>query len=877
MVVVSESKNKAQEKDQNFFETLNLDNPISKVFGDHSKFFSISKHKMHYVDVGTGPCIVFIHGNPTSSFFFRKLIFALSSQYRVIAPDHLGAGLSSQLACANIPLKFSAPERTEHIKALLSHLQIQTYSLVMHDWGGPIGTLLALDNTKAIESLLYLNTTLTKVDTLPFFLKMLAKGSLGKLITQTSLLFLRATLCWGVENKLNKEVKLGYKYPFKTRFQRAFIKDFVREIPFSKDHPNTEILSRFIAELPKLSEIPTQIIWGMKDPCFHSGILESMIELFPKAKIQKIENASHLVLEDAAETVIETSKLFFEKVQEEKEKTFLRTRNFDNIHSSYLYYAFEEVLKTHPEANALIIPKVLNDKLSYEHYTYNELSQIIYKYQRGLWDLGLKKNERVLMLVQPSVDFLAFSYAVMGCGAVPVFIDPGIGIKQLLRCIDDAKAVAMIGTLKAHILRLIKPSIFKHLRFYVLSGSKYLPYTITPNYFEQFSSSPPPHTMCSENALIAFTSGATGVPKGVVYTQQMLFSQLQILKDIFEVQALKRDLPLLPVFSLFSLALGICPVFAPIDTKKPLSLDPKILVDIINSLSVSYSFGSPTLWNKISSYCKQNNLKLRTIEKVFMAGSPISNETLDTVQSISPNGKVFTPYGATEALPVTCPSSKDILEAELHTAKTGELGTLVGRPIYHIRAKIIRTSSFMISSINETVECLPFEIGEIIVCGENVSAEYLNRPEAAAESKIKDSERFWHRMGDMGYVDNQGQLYFCGRKAHAVEANGRTYYSIPVERIFNQHPKVKRSALVSLDNKAGIVIEAVQGSHPKSRTERHNFTRELMNIALSSSLTSTIEDIFFHPNLPVDARHNAKIMREQLSNWAKAQMKRKQA
>ena len=150
---------------------------------------------------------------------------------------------------------------------------------------------------------------------------------------------------------------------------------------------------------------------------------------------------------------------------------------------------------------------------------------------------------------------------------------------------------------------------------------------------------------------------------------------------------------------------------------------------------------------------------------------------------------------------------------------------------------------------------------------------YLFRGDATKASKIKDEGTFWHRMGDLGYLDDKGALYFCGRKAHAVEYKGRNYYSVPVEKIFNTHPWVKRSALVKLtpSGEVAIVVEPNPQHWPEDAATRNKFLSELQSLGAAAPIAQGISRFFFHRSFPVDARHNAKIFRDRLGEWASKQ------
>ncbi|NDC36852.1 MAG: peptide synthase, partial [Proteobacteria bacterium] len=335
-----------------------------------------------------------------------------------------------------------------------------------------------------------------------------------------------------------------------------------------------------------------------------------------------------------------------------------------------------------------------------------------------------------------------------------------------------------------------------------------------------------------------------------------------------------RDLPLLPIFSLFNLALGVCSVFPPMNPAEPLNLDPERIMKIVQDLGIASSFGSPTLWGKISEYCVRRSATFPSMKRILMAGAPVSEQVLTRVQGILPNGIAATPYGATEALPVTAVRAHEILGRARVCAVTGEEGTFVGKPVCGVEIKVIEISEQPIATIAESRELSRREVGEIIVRGRNVSSAYIARPDANRLSKIQDGALAWHRMGDVGYLDEAGNLYFCGRKVHMVRTAQRVYYSIPVERVFNQHPRVRRSALVHVADggaNAAIVIEPHPHAFPNTENDRAQFIAELMALRDKSDLAQGIARFFFHPSFPVDSRHNAKIFRDKLGEWAAQQ------
>jgi acyl-CoA synthetase (AMP-forming)/AMP-acid ligase II/pimeloyl-ACP methyl ester carboxylesterase len=854
---------------------LNSDLIRNKPLPYESHALEIDGYYMHYLDECTGdrdrlPVVILLHGNPTWCYYYRRLIERLKAKFRVIVPDYIGCGLSSN----PVKKQLRAGDRIKHLQELTAELGLKRYSLVMHDWGGSLGTALAQSNIPAIDRLVYLNTTLTETESLPKIIKAAAKPFIGKFLTKYTKRFLKFTTEWGVCKKLTKEIKRGYLYPYHSTARRSSIWDFVDDIPFDSSHPSYSLMLDLAKNMPTLSDIPVQIVWGLKDPCFHREMLNKVAHHFPQARVLEIPQASHLVLEDAPELAGKTISEFLEQ---DRDQLLAEARNISNRKISRasdgenaLYAGFLRMVEKSPLSNAVIAPSFFADNVSYTHLNYDSLFQLVNKYQRGMSELGLRSGDKVIMLVPAGIEFLALSFAVMGRGAIPVFIDPGMGLTNLLACIEDISPQAFIGSFKAQYLRLRYKKLFAGLKFHIMAHEWLFFGGPNLSFLKKFSSRSMESVGSSGISLIAFTSGATGKPKGVIYTDEMVAEQLRIFSEIFELKEGSKDLPLLPIFSLFNLANGICSVFPPVDASNPLSLEPEKLIRIIYDLDVQYSFGSPTLWNKIAEYCVRSGSKLTPLRKILMAGAPVGKEVIEKVMSFLDNGEIYTPYGATEALPVTFVSSKDILNNVDKPSKTGEQGTFVGKPVPGLEARIIEASDSPLASIDNAKILGNFEIGEIIIKGKNVSSQYWDLPDATMRSKIKDKTGVWHRMGDMGYLDENGNIYFCGRKAHVVSIDKKVYYSIPLERIFNQHQKVKRSALVSLyDGKeAGIVIEPQPEFWPESQPEREQFRLELLALAANHPLSKDITKIFFHRSFPVDARHNAKIFRDKLGKWA---------
>ncbi len=325
------------------------------------------------------------------------------------------------------------------------------------------------------------------------------------------------------------------------------------------------------------------------------------------------------------------------------------------------------------------------------------------------------------------------------------------------------------------------------------------------------------------------------------------------------------DQPAFPLFALFSTALGARAVIPDMDPSRPARVDPDRFIRTIIDQGVTYSFGSPTIWKKVADHCLEHGITL-PIKKILMAGAPVSGELVDQVARIMDrHGEIHTPYGATEALPVASITGRTIVGECWPLTRQGR-GVCVGCALPGIRVAIIRPVDGMIATWRQAETLGPGEIGEIAVRGPVVTRSYDADPQQTALAKIRDKDGFWHRMGDMGYLDSQGRLWFCGRKAHVVHAASGPLYTICCEAIFNTDPRVIRSALVGVgpvgSQRPVLLVEKMP------EVDEQELLVDLKRLAAEHQLVRPVQTFMVHPGFPVDVRHNAKIFREKLAGWA---------
>jgi acyl-CoA synthetase (AMP-forming)/AMP-acid ligase II len=579
-----------------------------------------------------------------------------------------------------------------------------------------------------------------------------------------------------------------------------------------------------------------------------------------------------------------------------------------------------------PQQCALKIPRgrTRSGDIDYLAFSFAELAAETAAWQTRLAGRGVRPGDRALVMVRPGLPLIASVFALFALGAVPVVIDPGMSRKNFLACVARSQPRVLVGIPIAQVLSRIFRGSFRSVAVRIAVSGK-LTARIASGAQSANANFKITDSRATDLAAILFTSGSTGAPKGVCYEHGMFQAQLGLLRDTYGIEPGEVDLPLLPVFALFNPALGLTTIVPEIDPRRPAAADPAKIVQAIRQENVTNSFGSPTLWRKIAEYCFAQKITLPSLRRVLCAGAPVPADLWQNSRAWLPNGQLHSPYGATEALPISSVSSDEVsslLKTQIPNAKSQKSlgapgapdsfgvcdlgfgvsgasapaqGACVGRPLAGIEIKTIALTDGPLASLADVRELPPGEIGEIIVRGPVVTKLYDALPTATSLAKIQipnpksqktagapgapdssgvcdlafeisaPSGAVWHRMGDCGYLDAAGRLWFCGRKAERVETAAGPLYTEPCEQVFRTHPRVTRCALIGLGPRGAqqpaLVVEG-------KVTEARAFACELRALALAHPQTAAINLFYFHPQFPVDVRHNAKIHRLTLAMWA---------
>ncbi len=542
-----------------------------------------------------------------------------------------------------------------------------------------------------------------------------------------------------------------------------------------------------------------------------------------------------------------------------------------------------------PKTPALKIPRgrTRDGSIDYLTLSFAELEAEAAAWQHRLQTAGVERGDRVLVMVRQGLPLIASVFALFATGAVPVVIDPGMGRQTFLRCVERSKPDALLGIPLAQILSRVFRRAFRTVTSRVCASGKTTARCPRP------SGTPDRLTVADsandELAAILFTSGSTGAPKGVRYEHGMFSAQVEMIRRTFGIQAGEIDLPMLPIFALFNPALGMTTVVPEIDPSKPAAVDAAKIVQAIQQEKITNSFGSPTLWLKIAQHCHSKGVTLDSMKRVLSAGAPVPPGLWELMQTVLTHGELHSPYGATEVLPVSSMDAPTVLSETAALTLAGK-GTCVGHIIEGNTVKVIALTDSPIANLTDTTELPAGEIGEIIVRGPTVTQAYDELPEATAQAKISDSSPdtcnlildtsgaaapVWHRMGDCGYLDDQHRLWFCGRAAERVRTKRGPIFTEQVEPLFNFHPGVRRSALIGVGppqaQRPAMVIEPSDDLVLKTSTKGRALGRALRELTRDHTIAGRITLFYFHPGFPVDVRHNAKIHRLTLTQWAQTE------
>lgn len=480
---------------------------------------------------------------------------------------------------------------------------------------------------------------------------------------------------------------------------------------------------------------------------------------------------------------------------------------------------------------------------------YDALWKRIARFSTGLAQKGFGPGDRALVMIPMSIDLYVVLLGVLKRGGTAVFLDPWVGWRRLIDLARFAGANAWIGTAKSHIPRLFDSEL-RRIPFSISRGSSWLARDSVAS-IESHGADETIHPSSAEDtALVTFTTGSSGTPKGVRRTHGILEAQHRALAAEFPAQPGDVDLCTFPVFALNNLALGVTTVIPPIDLKRIDRADPYHVMEVIRLHRVTTATASPPLFDALAGVTSSGTLS--SLRRILTGGAPVEDQQLRSWTNAFPGTSIEVVYGSTEAEPVAHIGAVERLEL------AGSRGYTVGRIASSVRAAVVRIDRGPLEANNRdewiALQVPHGDVGELIVTGHHVCRDYDRNPEAARENKIVDPDgTVWHRMGDTGWFDDDARFRIAGRVHSTIVRNGLMIHPQLVEQVARgEDASIRRAAAVglpdaSMGERLAVVCESdddvASGVEGRLRDREITFDQLLVT----------------SKPLPVDPRHNSKI------------------
>jgi acyl-CoA synthetase (AMP-forming)/AMP-acid ligase II len=510
---------------------------------------------------------------------------------------------------------------------------------------------------------------------------------------------------------------------------------------------------------------------------------------------------------------------------------------------------------------------------------YAEFGRLTSGLAAGLSHAGVGKGDRVLILIPMGLDLYVAIMAIMRLGAVCVFVDPYMGAKRFDACCASVKPKAFIGAPKGHVFLLLCPNLRKvPVRIATHGLPRWLAADLQRLIADHSGKTIAPAEVAGgDSALITFTTGSSGTPKGSNRTHEFLRAQMEAL-DLPARMGCKSDFPGFPVLPLDNLARGLLTYVPAFRAGKVKDADGRAILKQALAWRPEMMSGSPAYLESLADKALQGGRTLDSVRNLFTGGAPITARALEKLSRAWPKASILIVYGSTEVEPVSSIAASEILGA-CRTRSAQGYGFCVGRPVPALEVIILPLSFKESQAADLARQGLPAgSAGEITVRGPHVNTGYWNNPEGEAANKIRTPEGIWHRMGDAGYFDGEGRLWVVGR-VHAAMANPRHaapggdegnaegtsgdpmawpwLFPYQAECIADETPGVRKSAYLEAKGAFWIVVETLPGSSEKD-----------IETMLRKSLEGfPLGGIRFSPRLPMDPRHNSKVEYAALRAW----------
>ncbi|MCZ2403475.1 alpha/beta fold hydrolase [Paenarthrobacter sp. Z7-10] len=876
-------------------------------------------HRWHLLDNGAelterglepAGTLLCVHGNPTWSYLWRTLLAAGtaagSAPWRVIAVDQLDMGFSARTGSLR-----RLPVRITDLGDLTRTLDLQgPVVTVGHDWGGVISLGWALAHRDQLAGIVLTNTAVhhDPGKPIPAALRLALHPAVHGWGTTTTSAFLGVTHALA-HPPLAKDVAAALMAPYRTARRRAGVGNFVADIPADAAHPSFGAL-RAVAEGIRDLDVPALLLWGPRDPIFSDRYLRDLVERLPAAKVHRFEGAGHLLAED-----VNVAGAVFDWLGDNAAGSRNTASTGGDTEStnaaqgpdSYVPMWAELVRRAQETSPAVVDMAPLSRTADATGaapavMSWAQLADEVSRLAQGLTAIGVRPGHRISLLVPPGSELTSLIYACLRVGAVIVLADAGLGARGLNRAIQGAGPDFVIGIERALTAARLFGWPGVRISAQPLSAAKRALYSVrsslaelpggtspaagatmtaagaaTPAGGPTTAAGPfpadhlPPEPDPDSPAAVLFTSGSTGPAKGVLYTHRRLSAMRAALAASYGLTSGTALVAGFAPFALLGPALGATSVTPDMDVTAPKTLTATALAAAAAAVSATAVFVSPAALRNVLATTAQlgpgDRDALAHVTLLLSAGAPVPASLLDAASDLVPNAKLHTPYGMTEALPVT-----DIELGQIHAAETDAgaenvvgagNGVCVGIPVPG--AAVVVSPLDVEGRASGDLTSAPAITGEILVRAAHVKETY-DRLWLTERSSARNPG--WHRTGDVGHLDAKGRLWVEGRLAHILSTPNGILTPVHLEQRVESVPGVDRAAVVGVGPVGNQVVVAVVETSPG--TARPSLAApELTEQIRRAVANARIAAVLVVRELPTDIRHNAKVDRARIAAWAK--------
>ncbi len=706
-----------------------------------------TRHTWHVLDTGhpgsrgdapTLGTLLCVHGNPTWSYLWRRLLAGPPAGWRVVAVDQLGMGYSERLAAPR-----TVAQRVADLGRLTDALGLDGPVVsVGHDWGGAVSLGWALDHREQLRGVVLTNTAvaLGDDDRGPVLIRLAHATALRDTVCVRTPTFVRATSALS-RPALPADVRRALALPYATAGRRQAVGDFVADIPFTPEHPSAAALDA-IADGVRGLDVPALLLWGPRDPVFGERYLADLRERLPQAALHRYEGASHLVTEDAP-AYAEAVAQWVGDLDREPSAATEPVSTGEHLAGRTLWSALAE--RRADESPAVVT-------VGGAAVTWAALAQRVEAVAAGLVDAGLRPGDRVALLVPPSPELTATAYAVWRAGGVVVVADQGLGLAGMRRALRSAAVDIVVAEPRG--LAAARAMGLPGRRVAVGAGdarTRLLGADLTTDGLAavgRHCPAPPEPPLDAECAVV-FTSGSTGPAKGVVYRHAQVVAQLDLIRSTYAITPDDRLVAAFAPFALLGPGLGVATSVPDIDVTRPQELTAASLADAVAAVDATVVFAAPAaLRGVVASVERATPAQRATLggpRLLVSAGAPVPLSLLDAVGAALPAAQMHTPYGMTEALPVT-----DVSRDEIAAAGPDD-GVCVGRPLAGVQVRVSPLSAS--GTAHADLVATPRVTGEVAVRAGHVKERY---DALWATERAGSRDAGWHRTGDVGHLDARG-------------------------------------------------------------------------------------------------------------------------